>query len=288
MDTEIYTESGQEYGPPGNMVSRGIMDGSFHLEYEYDCSCGVDGALGGKIMDTVELRFVEGNINKLDTGWTNIIHENKDDESSFIVKVCYENFPYSAEFVLNRKNLYVIGVQKVKENNKTEIIEFGSTSYIDKYKIGINMNRDSIKTMIKFFQNYKKGPNKDFDKNLCIAAFIISEAARFDFIRAAVKRVCGDESDTVRNAFVNWVNTENIYNQLYYYLQLLHSYSKIREQRSKHTKNISVDNSREYFYDDAKQGSTARENYNGLIWIGLLEEKKVDENYGIGKKIKKD
>ena len=56
MDAVIYTESGQEYEmlsgileyeSPGIMVSRGIMDGSFHLEHEYDIAfVGVDGAFG--------------------------------------------------------------------------------------------------------------------------------------------------------------------------------------------------------------------------------------------------
>lgn len=56
MDAVIYTESGQEYEmlsgileyeSPGIMVSRGNMDGSFHLEHEYDIAVvGVDGAFG--------------------------------------------------------------------------------------------------------------------------------------------------------------------------------------------------------------------------------------------------
>ena len=60
MDTVIYTESGQEYEmlsgileyeSPGIMVSRGIMDGSFHLEHEYDIAVvGVDGAFGMELV----------------------------------------------------------------------------------------------------------------------------------------------------------------------------------------------------------------------------------------------
>ena len=58
MDAVIYTESGQEYEmlsgileyeSPGIMVSRGIMDGSFHLEHEYDI-VGVDGAFGMELV----------------------------------------------------------------------------------------------------------------------------------------------------------------------------------------------------------------------------------------------
>ena len=60
MDAVIYTESGQEYEmlsgileyeSPGIMVSRGIMDGSFHLEHEYDIAVvGVDGAFGMELV----------------------------------------------------------------------------------------------------------------------------------------------------------------------------------------------------------------------------------------------
>ena len=60
MDAVIYTESEQEYEmlsgileyeSPGIMVSRGIMDGSFHLEHEYDIAVvGVDGAFGMELV----------------------------------------------------------------------------------------------------------------------------------------------------------------------------------------------------------------------------------------------
>lgn len=50
MEAVIYTESRQEYEmlsgifeyeSPGIMVSRGVMDGSFHLEHEIRyCGCG--------------------------------------------------------------------------------------------------------------------------------------------------------------------------------------------------------------------------------------------------------
>ena len=60
MDAIIYTMDGQEYEmlsgileyeSPGIMVSRGIMDGSFHLEHEYDIAVvGVDGAFGMELV----------------------------------------------------------------------------------------------------------------------------------------------------------------------------------------------------------------------------------------------
>ena len=54
MDAVIYTESGQEYEMLSGILeyeSRGIMDGSFHLEHEYDIAVvGVDGAFGMELV----------------------------------------------------------------------------------------------------------------------------------------------------------------------------------------------------------------------------------------------
>lgn len=228
-------------------------------------------------MDTIELKLRKGETSNLDKSWTEIMRKYKgkgDDKDQFIVNVCCDGFSDSVQFVLRENDLYVIGVYK---GEGSPIVKFPSTTYVGNENPGINT--ESVATMLHFFRDYKQGMDKtkDFGKNLCLAAFIISEAARFDFVRAVVKRVYGDES--VKKDFLNWEESAGHYLQIKNYKELLTNYGKIKKTAEtgpgKTSENISILSTRNYFY---KQGKENPKQYQDLVYVGLLGKWKLFGN----------
>lgn len=210
-------------------------------------------------METVELNLE--NIQSLDQSWLEILerYNTKEAESShFIVRMKMPSYKYPfVDFVLQKNNAYVIGILK-----NGQLINFYKKVYGE---YNGNLNKESIKTMMGHFYQLNVGGRIE-EKYFDIAVFIISEAARFDFVRAAVRRVYDDDSNPTKTAFINWTNSEQCYTQLNLYWELLHNYSHMRKDVSKHTKNVSVSDAQKFFY---KQNNP--EIYGDLVSVGLLD-----------------
>lgn len=237
------------------------------------------------------IKFNEDNIKSMEDFWNDILanynEKIKDDTQTFKARIISGNSDKYVDVVLQKNNIYVIGIErngKVEKFNKTTYV--GSVPYED-------ITQQRINDLVNALQK-EKSISKISDKDVLLMAFIISEAARFSFVRAVIKRVYGASEQDLHGQFINWENTQYCYNKLECFDLLLNNYSHLRKyvesnNNKKHVieKCIGVFETQKYFYNDAQNGSNALENYNGLIHIGLLKKGEVEENYS-KRKPKKD
>lgn len=228
------------------------------------------------------IEFNEANIDIMDGFWNDILKNYKEgEEGQFDVKITSRNYDKeNVIVVLQKADIYVIGRKKEVED---EVERFYQTSYV-----GVKPYKEISRSRIdSLCSGLKKDISQISLQDIDLAAFIISEAARFDFIRAAIKRLYGANEQKLKGSFVNWTNSEYKYKKLADFKLLTNNYGKIKEFANKNSKMkskcISILDTQTYFYEDMRKGLTDKEYYDGLIRIGLLEENKVDENYGICK-----
>ena len=201
-----------------------------------------------------------------------------------------EDFKMNLGVIVRKEDLYAVGLVK-DTNNYIEIadIEYGSYNRITKKekKLSVTVNNiaDNVKTLDMFITSFDEKTNNKLyfrEESGCIAftniAFLISEAARFEFVRDTVKRIYGYLSnDEILQIYLNTELSDCFYNYRPYYRDLLDHYSKILKQTSEknvniHTKMLTVAECREYYSDTVKFPDDYP-NLDDLRKIGLIERK---------------
>lgn len=166
-----------------------------------------------------------------------------------------EDFKMNLGVIVRKEDLYAVGLVK-DTNNYIEIadIEYGSYNRITKKekKLSVTVNNiaDNVKTLDTFITSFDEKTNNKLyfrEESGCIAftniAFLISEAARFEFVRDTVKRIYGYLSnDEILQIYLNTELSDCFYNYRPYYRDLLDHYSKILKQTSEKNVNIHTKN----------------------------------------------
>ena len=181
---------------------------------------------------------------------------------------------------------------------KGKYIEFPNVEYREYYLLQFNnvdererklaLTVQTIGDGIAQIENDISNPAQKIDdmyfrkKNSCITitniAFIISEAARFEFVRDTVKRIYGYLSnDEITQIYLNPKSSGRWYNYRPYYRDLLDHYSKIaiasnKWEKNLHNEMLTVDECREYYSDTVKFPDDYP-NLEDLRKIGLIERK---------------
>ena len=203
---------------------------------------------------------------------------------------------YKAEIsvVVRKEDLYVVGLELAKG----KYIEFPNVEYKEYYLLQFNnvdererklaLTVQTIGDGIAQIENDISNPAQKINdmyfrkKNSCITitniAFIISEAARFEFVRDTVKRIYGYLSnDEITQIYLNPKSSGRWYNYRPYYRDLLDHYSKIaiasnKGEKNLHNEMLTVDECREYYSDTVKFPDDYP-NLDDLRKIGLIERK---------------
>lgn len=202
--------------------------------------------------------------------WKSILSRVKDIESYFIVDLVVpddvKNDRLTLSVVVSCKDLYVVGFEK----SPNVYLKLNDVSYNRYNKICKDINATCL-TKEKISENVrqlnKKISSSDINTNIleddpCYIAFvniafIISEAARFEFVRATVKRIYGYLSDVdIDNTFLNRSISDAFYNCRLKYKDLLNDYSKIFEFSKInnttsiiHSEKVSIESCRNYYSD---------------------------------------
>lgn len=206
------------------------------------------------------------------------------------------SYKYKAEIsvVVRKEDLYIVGLELAKG----EYREFPNVEYSQYYHLHFNnvdekrrklmLTVQTIGDGIAQIENDISNPAQKIDdmyfrkKNSCITitniAFIISEAARFEFVRDTVKRIYGYLSnDEITQIYLNPKSSGRWYNYRPYYRDLLDHYSKIaiasnKGEKNLHNEMLTVDECREYYSDTVKFPDDYP-NLEDLRKIGLIERK---------------
>ena len=206
------------------------------------------------------------------------------------------SYKYKAEIsvVVRKEDLYIVGLELAKG----EYREFPNVEYSQYYHLHFNnvdekrrklmLTVQTIGDGIAQIENDISNPAQKIDdmyfrkKNSCITitniAFIISEAARFEFVRDTVKRIYGYLSnDEITQIYLNPKSSGRWYNYRPYYRDLLDHYSKIaiasnKGEKNLHNEMLTVDECREYYSDTVKFPDDYP-NLEELRKIGLIERK---------------
>lgn len=135
--------------------------------------------------------------------------------------------------------------------------------------------------MIQFFiDNFGKITKiNENTKWVTLAIFLISEAARFRFIREAIKSILLDGKgwETQRDYFMikDWLSLKYEIEKRENYSELITNYSGIvRDKKMYHRVCVSINETQMYFYNKVEQGAAAKK-YDNLVKIGLLDKQKL-------------
>lgn len=194
-------------------------------------------------MDVVELNL--SNVTskqevyeKLETFWSNLIIKNiEKSKDNFYVEIIPYGKTKKSTFILNKSNLYVIGyVVGDKE------YYFKNVSY-KKMNTEVRLLANDIMDSISLYQNVVN--EYDTTKDLVKIIAFISEAARFDFVRAVIKRgFFPSDKKELGKYFIDWDNTVRTFCHRVYLNELVTNYDKMKNISQ--SKNISINDSREW------------------------------------------
>lgn len=234
----------------------------------------------------------------IEGAWNQILEESKDKEKQgkkpyFTVKLIWVNDvnvndeKITLDFVLKRENLYVVGFEKEAGNYllcKDEDVSYNMYDKMDKRIkcLSIKMIANDMMLLKNSIANGQDAKSILAESKTYIAfvhmAFFISEAARFEFVRAAVKRISGYLNENeIKTIFQNSDKSDYYYACRYKYKSLLSDYGKIvtsannGEKKNLHMEMLSIESCRNYYFALEHQNKESDED---LYLIGLLPERK--------------
>ncbi len=228
-------------------------------------------------MCVVNLNF--NNIDTLENGWNEILNEGGQGIGNcFWVQITCNGSDKAEKkicFKVMRHNLYVHGV-----GSGGRTVDFNDVNY-NKLKTVVEISIYSIRNMIDFFKD-KFEDMKQICNNtqwITLAIFLISEAARFQFIREAIRSILleGSKWETQKDYFEikDWEELKYKINKRENYSELVTNYSGIVDNKQEyHRVCVSIVETQTYFYNKVKQGAAAKK-YENLVKIGLLNEQKL-------------
>ena len=199
---------------------------------------------------------------KLEDFWTEILNKHITGGTGHFYATI--EFSYGrATFIIDKSNLYIVGYVV---NN--EEIYFRNVSYTN-MKTEASLKKDDILSALYTFTNRVNEYSSTMQ--LVTVITLISEAARFDFVRAIIKRsFCPDDRENLEKCFSNWDYTINTFTERKHLDDLVTNYDKMKQISS--SVNIPIDKSRAWCDEHIKAGYGRSE----LVLAGLLplQEKK--------------